>query len=264
MNTGFSYRERNAGTGRRRLLLVTIFVIVLFLVDMVTGGSIRAIVRDANARISLAARAIGMTIASNGYFTSHAALASQNVALQARVATLEEQIVLSASLQQQVTTLSEMAHLATTEQGITVPVASSFIASPYGTFLVGAGIDEGVSLDSLVLSGNGTAIGTISYVSAHTATVTEVFAPGVVINALLDGAPVSVHGAGGGNATTQVPHGVSIAPGDVVTAPSLGGHTIGIVGHVDTDPSSAAMQVYIGSPVNSASLQYVFVVSPRT
>jgi len=262
MNARFSYREQNAGVGRRRLVLATVFVVALFLVDMMTGGGVRAIVRNAAVHISLAFRAAAVHIDASGFFAARAALASQNQALQTQVASLEEQAALTSTLQAQVASLSMMAHLAESEQGITAPVASSFIASPYGTFLIGAGVNEGVSLDSVVLSGEGTVVGTVSAVGAHTATVTEIFAPGHSVNALLDGAPVPVRGSGGGNATAQVPHGVTVLPGDAVSAPGLLGRTIGIVGQVNTDPSSAALQVYIGSPVNLSSLRYVYVVAP--
>ena len=262
MNARFSYRDRDTGAGRRRLLIATFVVLAILIVDVVTGGAVRGIVRSSAARVSLVMSAITMRIGAGGYFTTHAALASQNQALHAEVASLEEQAALSSSLQAQVTALSTMAHLAQQAQGITAPVASSFIASPYGTFLIGAGIDEGIAPNATVLSGEGTVVGIVTAVSAHTSTVTDIFAPGHTIDALLDGAPVVVHGSGGGNATTQVPHGVTVVPGDVVTAPSLQGRTIGTVGHVNTDPSSAAMQVYVGSPVNRAALQYVFVVSP--
>ena len=263
MNARFSYRDPHAGAGRRRLVIATIVVIALFLVDMVTGGAVRAIVRAGAVKVSLLSHAIGMRIDAGGYFSTHAALASQDLALQARVATLEEQAALSSSLQAQVASLSTMAHLAANVQGITAPIASSFIASPYGTFLIGAGVDEGVSLNSSVLSGDGTVVGTVSEVGDHTATVTEIFAPGHSTDELLDGAPVSVRGMGGGNATTQVPHGITVAPGDAVTAPGFLGRTIGIVGHVNTDPSSAALEVNIGSPVNLSALRYVYVVGPQ-
>jgi cell shape-determining protein MreC len=261
MNARFSYRERNAGAGRRRLIIATIVIVAIFAVDIATGGAIRSIVRSSAARISLTFHAVGVHIDASGIFATRAALASQNEALKAQIATLEERAALSSALQAQVIALSSVAHLAASEQGITASIASSLIASPYGTFLIGAGVDEGVVVNSLVLSDNGTAIGTVSTVGPHTSTVTEVFASGHSTDALLDGAPITVRGSGGENATALVPHGVTVLPGDAVTAPSLQDRTIGVVGHVNTDPSSAAMEVYIGSPVNLSALNYVFVVA---
>jgi cell shape-determining protein MreC len=142
-------------------------------------------------------------------------------------------------------------------------VASSFIASPYGTFLIGAGARDGITVGSLVLSDaadHAVVVGTISDISAHTATVVELFAPQHSLDALLDGAPVIVKGTGGGNATAEVPNGIKVIPGDALTAPEFSGRVIGVVGHIDANPSNAAIEVSVGTPVNLASMQYVFVV----
>ena len=260
MDSGFSYSSRKTNVGRRRLWIATALVVILFLLDLVSGGKVRALVRDGVAVVSTGFHHIGQSIAASGFFRSNASLASENQSLKAQVAALQEQAALSDALQAQITSLSSITHLAQTVPGITAPVASSFIASPYGTFLIGAGAAEGVTRNALVLSDQGVVIGTISDVSAHTATVLELFAPEHSVNALLDGSPISAKGTGGGNATAQVPNGVSVNPGDAVTAPEYGGRVIGIVGHVDSNPSNAAMQVSIGSAVNLASMQYVYVV----
>ena len=259
----FSYRDRTATSGRRRLIYATAGVIALLLIDVITGGSIRSFVRDTAGHLSNGFHAAGERISAGGYFTSHAALASENESLKAQLATLQERAALATALQAQVTALSSLTHLAAAQTGITVPIASSFIASPYGTFLIGAGVDQGILRGSIVLSQAGTVIGSVTDVGPHTATVTELFAPGKVIDAQLDGASIVVHGAGGGNATSQVPRGLKIVPGDAVIAPGFNGRVVGIVGHVDSDPSNAAIQVYIGSPVNLASLSYVFVVQSQ-
>lgn len=259
MDTGFSYNARRSGSGRGRLVVATILIIVLLIIDAVTGGAIRSLVRQVSADISLAIRLQGSHIAELGYFSTHAALASQNAELQRRVASLEERGALSTALALQVAELARIDRLADASAGITARVVSSSIASPYGTFLIGAGSANGVIAGSLVLSPEGTVIGTVSDVGAHTSTAQYLFASGRIINAIIDGTSLSVRGTGGGNAQTLVPHGVTVSVGDAVIAPSLGERPIGVVGHVNADPSSAAMEVYIGSPANLDSLQYVYV-----
>jgi cell shape-determining protein MreC len=271
MDRGFSYSSRSTNVGRRRLWIATFIVIVLFAIDLVSGGAVRGAIRDGIADISLVVRRIGSNISASGFFTSKASLAAENQSLEAQVAALQEQAALSNALQAQVATLSSMTHLAATSDGVTASVASSFIASPYGTFIIGAGSDEGITTGAIVLSddvtdaeaniaGEGVVVGTVSDVSAHTATVSEIFAPDHSVDALLDGAPISVKGSGGGNATADAPNGIPVQQGDAVTAPEFAGRVIGIVGHVDANPSNAAIAVSIGSPVNLASMQYVFVV----
>ena len=261
MNTRFSYRERSVGSGRRRLLVATLCAVFLIIFDTLSGGVVRSIVRSGVASLSSGSYALGEIIFGSGYFTSHAALAKENQSLKEQLAILEERAALGSALQAQITVLAGMAHLAQTVPGITVPIASSFLASPYGTFFIGAGSIEGVSKDALVLSEGGVVLGRVSSVSPHTATVVEIFAAGHAINALVDGASIGVSGRGGGNGSALVPHGVVVAVGDAITVPEFDGRIIGIVGHVDDNPSSAATQIYIGSPVNLATRSYVFVVS---
>jgi cell shape-determining protein MreC len=256
----FSYREQSAKTGRRRLLAMTLLALLIVLFNMISGGSVTALVRGVTARVSLDAQAIMENVLGRGYFVSHATLAAQNESLQAQVATLTERVALSDTLSAEVATLAELAHLATSTRGITAPIASSFISSPYGTFLIGAGSAEGVSNGSIVLSSGGTALGRVASVSAHAATVVELFASGHSLNVLIDGAAITAHGVGLGNATAAVPHGVKVSVGDVVTAPELQGRPVGVVGHVDADTSSATTQTYIGLPVNLSALKYVYIV----
>lgn len=263
MDTGYRYRSRNtgsAGGGRGRLIAVTVLVLFLFIIDIATGGKVRSLVRGGAAEVSLGFIHIADDISGSGYFSSHAALAAENQSLKAQVALLQERAALATALQAQVTALSSIDHLAQAGVGITAPVASSVIASPYGTFLIGAGSVQGVTPGSLVLSSEGTVVGTVSNVGSETSTVLELFAPQHSEDALLDGAPISIVGQGGGNATALVPHSLTVAVGDAVTAPEYGGRPVGVVGHFDTDPSSAATKVYIGSSANLASLQYVLVL----
>lgn len=256
----FSYREQSAKTGRRRLLGATLLALVIVLFNIVSGGRVTAIARSITARVSLDAQAIVENVLGRGYFVSHATLAAQNESLQGQVAALTERVALSDTLSAEVSTLAELAHLATSTRGITAPIASSFISSPYGTFLVGAGSAEGVTSSSIVLSSGGTVLGRVTSVSAHASTVVEIFASGHSLNVLIDGAAITARGVGLGNATAAVPHGVKVSVGDVVTAPELEGRPVGVVGHVDADTSSASTQTYIGLPVNLSVLKYVYIV----
>jgi cell shape-determining protein MreC len=240
---------------------MTAFVVFLFMADVISGGKVRALVRSATTSVSVVFQHIGADLFGQGYFTSQATLAAENAALKAELTILQERAALATALQGQVAAISSLAHLTQETSGITAPVTSSVLSSPYGTFLIGAGGAEGVALGAVVLSENGVVVGSVSDVRTHSATVLEIFASGHSENALLDGTPIVTKGAGGSNATTQVPHGITVSPGDAVTDPSLGGRVIGLVGHVEVNPSSAAAQVYIGSPVNLASLQYVYVLS---
>lgn len=261
LDTGFSHRSRKAAAGNRRLIAATVAVLLLIVIDIISGGFVRSIVRAGVSGTLTVTHASITRIAESGFFSSRTSLAHENAALSARIAELQERAALSTALQSQLSALSQADHVVATAPGITVPVVSSSIASPYGTFLIGGGSADGIVAGAIVLSAEGTVIGTVSDAGAHSATVLEIFSAGRVTDAIIDGAPLSVRGTGGGNGKTLAPHGVKITEGDAVIAPSFGERPIGIVGHVNSDPSSAATEVFIGTPVNMDALQYV-VVAP--
>ena len=256
----FPYREQSAKAGRRRLLGATLLALFIVLFNIISGGRVTGVLRSMTVRVSLEAQAIVENVLGRGYFVSHATLAAENESLQAQVTTLTERVALSDTLTAEVSTLAALAHLATSTRGITAPIASSFISSPYGTFLIGAGSAEGVSNGSVVLSSGGTVLARVTSVSAHASTAVEIFASGHSLNVLIDGAAITARGVGLGNATAAVPHGVKVSVGDVVTSPELLGRPVGVVGHVDADTSSATTQTYIGLPVNLSVLKYVYIV----
>jgi cell shape-determining protein MreC len=245
------------------LVVATLVVVLLFIVDTLSGGGVRIVARSITSTLSQGLSHIATSIFGSGYLSSRSALESENRSLTAQVAQLQERAALATALQAQVQVLASMAHLAESVPGITAPVTSSVIASPYGTFLIGVGTAQGVRTGALALSSEGLVIGRVSQVDAHTSTVVETFAPGATTQALLVGAALTVRGVGGGNAITQAPHGLVVHVGDAVTAPEFAGRPIGIVGHVDSNPSSATVQVYIGLPITLSALQYVYIVTPQ-
>ena len=255
----FSSYASQTRRGRRRLIATTVLAIVLIALDLLTGGGIRSIVRSTIALISNGVTHTENIIFGSGYFVSHASLAAQNTALKDQIATLEEQAALTQSLKDQNQSLASLVHLAQTTVGITAPITSSFVASPYGTFLVGAGSLDGVTVGSIVVTTENVAVGKVSSLSPHVALVTLFLSSGFVVDATLDGASSIVRGLGSGNGKTTVPHGMTVHVGDTVLAPEYGNRPIAVVGHVDTDPSNAAVQVLVGLPVNLSSLHYLYI-----
>ena len=254
-----SYRRNNSAG--RRLLYATILVIFIFLVDVVSGGKIHQALRSTAASISRSVSGIGSSIAGSGFFTSRASLEAENRSLREELAQYQERAAGFAVLEAQVAQLQSAAKLAAQNPGLTAPVVSSVISSPYGTFLIGAGSADGVAKGSLVLTGGGFVVGTVSDAGAHTSTVTEIFAPNTSVAAVIDGASTVVSGSGGGNAHALLPRGVGVAVGDAVLSPQFGQRAVGIVGSVASSSASASQDVYIRIPEGLASLQYVYVVS---
>ena len=142
--------------------------------------------------------------------------------------------------------------------GKAISVISSFQTSPYGTFLIDGGINEGIVRGSVVLTADGFALGRVADVASHTALVNELFAPDALLDAIIGVTPVTLEGRGGNNARTKVSRDVHIEVGDIVHAPSVAA-PVGIVGKVESDASSGSSEVFVSFPTNLETLKIVYV-----
>jgi cell shape-determining protein MreC len=254
----FAY-DRSQREGRRRLLWATILIVLLVFVDIVSGGRIRSLVKSGGAGLWNASAHVRNTLFGSGFFTSRASLAAENAALREALSRAQEDAASYKALQDENEQLRAVAHLAADRQGITAPVVSSVFASPYGTFLIGAG-SLAVAPGDIALTADGFAVATISDAGDKTATASEIFAPNSTTNVLIGTSPAQAQGRGSGNARARLPRDVAVSVGDVVTAPELGGRPIGVVGKVESSPAAAEQTVYISLPVDLASLRFVYLV----
>lgn len=269
MRRTFTYRPpHGAGSGKRRLLVATVLVCLIFVADLVSGGSIRHGLRAFAVVISNWSARAGNAIGGSGFFSSRASLAAENRSLTEQLAQYEERAGGFDALKAENDQLRAFTHLDQSPEGgaptgVTAPVVSSVRSSPYGTFLIGAGSGDGIARGSLVLTSGGFVVGTVSDTGAHTSLIAEIFAPDASIEATVAGASILATGMGGGNARAEVPRGITISPGSAVFAPRLGQRPIGVVGTVASSTGSATQNVYIRLPVTLASLQYVYIVPIR-
>jgi len=260
-----SYRQNKSP--HKRLLAVTALVVFLFLLDVLTGGSIRHRLRGGVVVMAEWSRHIGASIVGSGIFSTRASLEAQNRSLAEELAQFEERAGGYEVLRSENEQLRALVHLVESSprgaQGVTAPVVSSTRSSPYGTFLIGAGVAEGVTRGSLVLTSGGFVVGTVTDMGEHTATVAEVFAPNASTEAIVGGAAFSAVGSGGGNARAKLPRALAIRIHEPVVAPQFGARPIGIVGSIASSSASASQEVFIVLPVNLSSLQYVYILPVR-
>ncbi|MDO8576507.1 MAG: rod shape-determining protein MreC [bacterium] len=260
-----SYRQNKSP--HRRLFALTVLVIFLFLLDVLTGGSVRHQLRGGAVVLGRWSSYVGASFAGSGVFKTRAALEAQNRSLAEELAQYEERAGAYEVLRAENGELRAFVHLVESTsrevQGVTAPVVSSVRTSPYGTFLIGAGEAEGIVRGSYVLTGGGFVVGTVTDTGAHTATVGEIFAPGASVEAMAGGVTFSAAGSGGGNARAKVPRALSIRINDPVVAPLLGQRPIGIVGSIASSTASASQELFIVLPVNLSSLRYVYILPVR-
>ena len=260
------YRPNRRGgrKGRRRLLLATAFVIVVFMVDGFSGGYIRMLVRSAGATLWGTVTGVGESIAGSGVFSTRRALESENATLRQELTEVRLRAAAFDFLKTENGELRRIAQMAESSQGITAPIVSSFRSSPYGTFLIGAGTLSGISVGDLVLIGDSSAgfvIGRIDSVSARVAVVKELLAPDESMEGVVNGVSIIFDGHGGGQAQGEAPRDAEIKVGDFMTSPTSGGHAIGVVGKIEEDSGGASMKVFAHVPVSMYEVRFVYVLT---
>lgn len=252
------YLRNDRRRARKRLLIATVVVAVLFIFDMVSGGALRWLARG----VSSSVWGIGSAALGSGFFSSRRALQAENETLKQELSRLEVEAVGLEALESENRELRGIVHIAEGVSGVTAPIISSVRSSPYGTFIVGAGSADGISAGSVVMAGGqgGFVIGQIAEADEHISLVEEVFAPGASAEGSVGGAELIFEGQGGGNARAEAPRAISIAEGDSVTSAMFGGRLIGVVGAVSSDSASAYKSIYVRTPVSLSELQFVYVL----
>ncbi len=251
------YKAQKKEPGKR-LFYATILVVVIFLLDILSGGHLRSGVRVIGATVWGVGTTGWSGFLDTGLFSTRRKLQIENDALKAQLLVYQNRDSAYLAMRDENSRLQELSHVAEKSPGKTVPILSSFQSSPYGTFLIGAGIEEGIVRGSVVVTADGFALGKVSEVSNHTALVTELFAPNANLDAIIGSTPVILEGRGGNNARTKVSRDVKIEVGDIVHAPSVAA-PVGVVGKVEADPSSGSTAVFVNLPTNIETLTLVYV-----
>lgn len=256
------YRQNSFGRpkkGRRALLLATFIALIVLLIDWLSGGVPRSATRSAVASASFGVTSALDSLWQSGFFSSRASLARDNAALRDEIARLREEAAAARLLQDENTALKDLVGVAAEKTGVTAPVLSSFRASPYGTFIVGAGTKDGVREGTVVVTQGGFILGRVSEAGEARSTVRAVFSPGITTDARIGETPVSLEGKGGGNASARVSRDAAITEGDVVIAPEFSGRPLGVVGAIERSESGAHADVFMRIPVNLDTLRFVFL-----
>jgi len=243
------------------IAFIAIFLVAAFVfgIDRISGGAVRGYARQGGGAVWSAASAAVSTVSGSGLLNSKQSLIAENAELREAIVILDEQAMRFEALQEENAALRALLGLAD-EEGVTVPVLSSFSSSPYGTFRIGGGAAAGLEEGSIVLTPGGFVLGSVTFVSARTATVEAFFAADKEIEMLVNGIPFVSQGRGGGNARGEIPRDAIVEVNDVVSVPAFGGRPAGIIGRFESASSSAYTTLYIRTPANLDSLRYVHVL----
>src|SRR3989344_921739 len=217
-----SYRrsERKSETPLFVAFIAIVFVVgFIFGIDKVSGGMVRGYARAGGGALSAAVSGAVSTVTGNGILSTRRALQEENTQLRDAMAMRDEEAARFKALEDENDALRAMARLAIDASGITAPVLSSFDSSPYGTFTIGTGKSSGIDEGSIVLTPGGFVLGSVTSVSARTATVEAFFAPGKKINMDVGDVAFEAEGRGGGNARGEVARDAAGKTGGTVIIP---------------------------------------------
>ncbi len=131
----------------------------------------------------------------------------------------------------------------------------------YDTMLIDAGSAEGIKENMVVYGFGSVALGTISNVDTHTATVQLYSASGRQTSGTAVGSDVAVTliGRGAGEYEVQLPRDVPFSVGATVALQSVNVATLATVEKIITDPRDPFQRLLAKVPVNLQALKWVIV-----
>ncbi|HWO07754.1 MAG TPA: rod shape-determining protein MreC, partial [Candidatus Paceibacterota bacterium] len=203
--------------------MVVVLCAVVFAADYVTDGFFQSEVRRAGGAALSSAASVASAVEGSGFFTSRRALQAENEMLRRELTIAAERLASVQLLRNENEALRELANLAAEEAGVAARVISSYRATPYGTFMIGAGRRDGVVDGAIVLTEGGYVLGIVTGAGEYTATVKTVFAPGEDVDLVVRDIAFTAKGQGSGNARADVPREAQLFVGDVARAPAFGG-----------------------------------------
>lgn len=144
---------------------------------------------------------------------------------------------------------------------VRAPIISKPNQSPYDTFLLDVGQENGVLTGAYVAVNEISVLGTINTVDAHTSTGILFSSPNVKTNARLERSnyDVVLIGRGGGNMIVEVPREIDTALGDRVLYPTHHNAVIGVIRDITFDDRNANKKLFITLPTNILTLDHVYV-----
>jgi rod shape-determining protein MreC len=203
------------------------------------------------------------TSASKVSLQGKESLLEEVLSLREEVARLRREVVLTQTLRSDNERLRKLLDRTTVSESL---VSASVIHgerfSPYDTFIIDLGAQNGVREGMLVLSPEGIAIGSVTSAQNKTATVTQFSAPNMAVDAVHN-ATTSFHttlrGYGSGTMSVSIPRDIEFTIDDMFVLPAFPTYPIGNVVSIEVAPEDAYKILYVRSPVNMYELRYVLL-----
>jgi cell shape-determining protein MreC len=194
-------------------------------------------------------------------FLSKKELISKLIAEQTTVESYDARLTTLVQLEDENAALKAELGRTPAPTGILANVLTLPNRSFYDTMNIAAGSAEGIKLNMIAYAFGSVALGTISNLTTHTATVQLYSGPGrqMTGNAVGSDVAVTLIGRGGGEYEVQLPRDVPFSVGATVALQSTDVATLAVVEKVITDPRDPFQRLLAKAPVNLQALKWVIV-----
>ncbi|MFA6273463.1 MAG: rod shape-determining protein MreC [Candidatus Paceibacterota bacterium] len=134
--------------------------------------------------------------------------------------------------------------------------------SPYDTFLVDVGSEDGITIGNIVLVEKNSAIGEVSSVTKNNSIISLYSTPDreTLVAVGLERVEAPARGRGGGNFGLRLPKGVPVEINDAIVLPNINHRLLGLVSKIDTSPNDPFQTILFNLPINLNNLRFVMIV----
>ncbi|MDB5265990.1 MAG: hypothetical protein JWM39_703 [Parcubacteria group bacterium] len=194
-----------------------------------------------------------------GGFTSTANLVSQRDQLATQVDQLTAQNRTLTARAQDLQNL--LGNRTQSSGGILAAVLARPPVAPYDVLIVDQGASTHVVLGATAYGPGGTPIGTVATVENTSSRITLYSNPGLQTDAWAGDTriPITLTGAGSGGFTATLPKAAGVTEGQGIYVAAAGAVPVGVVSHVNADPSSPNVVLQIHPYLNPFSLTWVTI-----
>ena len=204
---------------------------------------------------------------SSQLLRSKRSLIFENDNLKAQIKSIEFELFELGLLRQENESLKELLGRETfdTSSAILGAVLARPNVSPYDTFVIDIGSSSGIKKGNDVFVKGDIFIGRISEVFSNTSTVTLFSSPGQItqITIGLQNISANAEGRGGGNFIVELPRGIDVEKGDIVTMPNIDTKLFAVVEEIEANPSDPFITILFKNPVNMNDVKWVQVIKPQ-
>ncbi|MCE9644144.1 rod shape-determining protein MreC [Candidatus Parcubacteria bacterium] len=255
-------------SNKRRNRYVVLALLAALVLALVFGGSLILSVFSSSANalafpLTSAASVFRekVSFGASTFFSSKAALVSENTDLKSRLETMRAEMLDRDMLLLENRSLKEALGRREEEETVLASVLSRPNRSPYDTLLIDVGTDRGLRAGDYALGLGSVVIGRVAAVYERSALVKLLSAPGEEQEVMIGSStPGKAIGVGGGNFRVVLPKGSPVAIGDSIVFPAINSRIFGKVEEIATDDSDTFVRVFFQSPVNIFELRWIEIL----